>query len=150
MSAEGTQQYSQPFSTVFESCKTAAVNSKMKIKEEDVRTGYLKCSGKSDFRTMYGEKIKIHVSQMGQGVQVHIKAKTSGPVITSFGKNDETIRKFFEQLNYLLSQPQGGGQGQAQGQTQAQGAQHCNRCGLAIRYVQEYQRWYCDNCQQYL
>lgn len=146
MSAEGTQQYSQPFSTVFESCKTAAINSKMKIKEEDVRTGYLKCSGKSDFRTMYGEKIKIHVSQMGQGVQVHIKASTSGPSITSFGKTDETINKFFNQLNSILMQPQGG----AQAQSQAQGEQNCNRCGLKIRYIQEYQRWYCDNCKQYL
>ena len=139
MSAEGTRTYTQGFEEVYEQCKNAALTTKMKIKETDPSRGYIRCSGKSDIRTMMGEKVKINVSQMPNGTQVHIKAKMEGMAITSMGKTDETVRKFFTALDSALG---AGGGAQA-------GGSNCASCGKPLTYVQEYQRWYCYGCQKY-
>jgi NADH pyrophosphatase NudC (nudix superfamily) len=31
----------------------------------------------------------------------------------------------------------------------APAAQFCGRCGKPMQYVAQYQRWYCQGCQQY-
>lgn len=146
MSAEQTQNFSQPFETVFEACKNAVIDSKFKLKEADIGRGYIKCKGKSDFRTMYGEKIKIYVTKAPNGTQVRIKAKAEGPSFTSFGKTDETINKFLSALQMRLQSPTGG--------TQPSGAPPpqypCKKCGQPLSYVDQHQKWYCNKCKKYV
>ena len=31
----------------------------------------------------------------------------------------------------------------------AQGSQFCGRCGKPMTFVAQYQRWFCEGCQQY-
>ena len=38
----------------------------------------------------------------------------------------------------------------AQGTAQASSSTPCTRCGSNLRWITEYNRWYCDRCQQYL
>ena len=41
-------------------------------------------------------------------------------------------------------QPQGSAQPSAQA-----GSQFCGRCGKPMTFVAQYQRWFCQGCQQY-
>jgi hypothetical protein len=55
------------------------------------------------------------------------------------------------QLKELLKQPPGGApqaQAQPQGGAQAQ-SKFCGRCGKPMQFVAQYQRWFCQGCQQY-
>lgn len=62
-----------------------------------------------------------------------------------------------EQRTYEKSSNQAGAagvsqqqRGQTKEETQPQQESHpCPDCGQPIRYIQEYDRWYCDTCQEY-
>jgi hypothetical protein len=149
MSAKGIQVYPQSFEVVFQECKNAAMYSNFKLREEDINRGYIKCKGKSDFRTMYGEKIEIFVERIQNGTQVRIKAKADGPVMSSWGKTDETINKFFNNLNSRLMFQSQTNQTPPNPQAQPQGGGYCTNCGKPLSYIPEYKRWYCYDCQRY-
>ncbi|UCH88041.1 MAG: hypothetical protein JSV49_07160 [Thermoplasmata archaeon] len=144
MSAKGERVYPQQYDVVFQAAQNAIVDSRGKLKSANPQTGEIKGKGKSDVRTMMGEKIKIQVSQAPQGgTLVKVKVKAEG-AMTSFGKTDETLNKYFAALDGRLM----GGAG-APAPPPPQGGQTCKSCNGPLTFVQQYQKWYCYTCQKY-
>ena len=145
MSSTNSKFYPQQYEVVFEAVRNALMDTRAKLKSEDFNTGFIKASAKTDFRTMYGEKIEVNLQRVQGGTQVFAKAKAEGPVMTSWGKTERTLEKLFFALDSrLMSQQQYAG-----GQAADAGTQNCPTCGQPLTYVHQYQRWYCNYCQKY-
>ena len=67
-------------------------------------------------------------------------------------RDGERKRKIDETIYYAISSAQGAaqyGQGQPAAPSSPQSTP-CTKCGSNLRWIEEYNRWYCDRCQQYL
>jgi NADH pyrophosphatase NudC (nudix superfamily) len=94
-------------------------------------------------------------------------AATAPPAAAPAANNKTILGAAAPQLRELLKQPPGGqppgGQppgGQPQAGSNAAGGSHtqggaqaqskfCGRCGKPMQFVAQYQRWFCQGCQQY-
>lgn len=96
---EQTRKFKGSKDKLFKYCKKALKVSGFKIKDEDEYEGMLKAKSGMNLRS-WGEKIKITISDEGD---VTVKSECALPTqITSLGKNEKNVNKFFSNLREIL------------------------------------------------
>ena len=151
-----------PFEKVFEESKNALIERRFRIVFADLYRGTIHCTAGESERAWFGEKLELYFVRQQDGTQITIKSEAKGPMLTTFGKSDENIEDFFLILNRRLQQPgqeppsssppppSGSPPPPPPPQAEPPPPPKCPKCNNDVRYIPQYYRWYCDQCQQYL
>ncbi|UCH89938.1 MAG: hypothetical protein JSV49_04645 [Thermoplasmata archaeon] len=138
------------------------IECRFRIEWADPNTGIIHCSAGEDARAWFGEKMEINLVRSGNGTQIYMRASAKGPMVTSFGKTEDDVDDFFMALTRRFQYPQPPPTSVPPPATSPPATpppptppppppppKQCSACSADMRYIPEYQRWYCDKCEQY-
>ena len=98
-----TKEFEKSYNIIYIKCHEAAINLNFKISKEDITEGVILFKVGMSW-TSWGEKFKIVITSVNANLtKVEIASETAFQAqLIDWGKNNENIKNFFQEVNNLL------------------------------------------------